>query len=514
LVDFCLNGNGQNIYTDPEFKEKHNTTIENFLVDNRVTITLKLKTDLDDENSEELVIKRNFLKYSEKVFEINGESYKNKQYDTELKKAIFNTEIEKPSIRQIVARNIRDEKNKLVNTIQVLHPTTTLEEYEALFFFWFGIETDVAGRKQKLQEQKKSEEKFLARLKKQHAESEIQQALIIINRDIDELTKLKGEFVIDDNYERDLNFLSSIKFNITQSSTEISKLTIRRDIIRESKRELEEGYARIDNDILKEIYTTAEAFLPEMHKRFEDLVTFHNRMQQEKVNFITEELPALEAFLTYSKKELSELIKHEREVSEKIRKANATQELENIVENLNKKYEQKGVYETQQKQILEARGNLTRIKSEIDGINSGLTSKDDDLEKQVAEFNKYFSEITQALYDEKFILYTSKTERAYQLKIASIEGHLGTGKKKGQIAAFDLAYIEYCDANDIPCLHFVMQDQIENIHDNQLKILAELTEEINAQYITPVLRDKIPDGIDIDQFAVVVLSQTDKLFKV
>ncbi len=514
LVDFCFNGDGKNIYSDTEFREKRNTAVEDFLTQNNVIVTITLKQDLDDEHSEEVIIKRNFLKRSEKIFEVNGESYKVPEYDKVLKELIFNTDVDKPTFRQIIARNIRDEKNKLVNTIQVLHSTTTFEEYEALYFFWFGIETDVAGKKQKLQEQKKAEEKFLTRLKKQLSESEIQQALAVINRDIQTLTRLKDEYVIDDDYQDDLNSLNAIKSAISITANSIDQLALRKEIIEESKRELEKGHVNIDNDRLREIYTTAEAYLPEMHKRFEDLVIFHNRMQNQKIAFVTEELPAIDAALKIENANLNKAIKEERRLSEKLRKSTANDEYNRIVKELTRMHEQKGHYENQALQISQAREKIVRLKAEIEGINNGLSSKDDDFKTQVEEFNKYFTTLSEALYDEKFFLYAEKNERAYQLKISSIDGNLGTGKKKGQIAAFDLAYIQYCDANDIPCLHFLMQDQTENIHDNQITTLAALTETMHAQYITPILRDKVPDSININDYAVLVLSQDEKLFKI
>jgi hypothetical protein len=83
------------------------------------------------------------------------------------------------------------------------------------------------------------------------------------------------------------------------------------------------------------------------------------------------------------------------------------------------------------------------------------------------------------------------------------------------MASFDLAYIKFADVLGIPCLHFVLQDQIENVHSNQItNLLTEIVEEVNCQYILPVLRDKLPKGLDISQYEVISLSESNKLFKV
>ncbi|EMO25098.1 hypothetical protein LEP1GSC170_3577 [Leptospira interrogans serovar Bataviae str. HAI135] len=215
LVDYCFGSSGENIYRDPEFRDKSNTQIETFLKNNNVTILMTLKEDLDKPRSREITIIRNFLKYKKKIQLINGESYPNgKDFDSKLKELIFKSTAKKPSVRQIVSKNIRHEKNSLINTIKVLHPTTTLEEYEALYLFWLGIDTDSAARKQQLYEARKTEEKVIQNLKKETSQSEIEQALAVINRDIIELDTQKSQFNINQNYEADVDLLNNTKAQI------------------------------------------------------------------------------------------------------------------------------------------------------------------------------------------------------------------------------------------------------------------------------------------------------------
>ncbi len=113
------------------------------------------------------------------------------------------------------------------------------------------------------------------------------------------------------------------------------------------------------------------------------------------------------------------------------------------------------------------------------------------------------------------LLSADNSEGVYKLSIGNIEGNPGTGSKKSQMASFDLAYIKFADAMGIPCLHFVLQDQIENVHANQItNLLTEIVSQINCQYVLPVLRDKLPKDISVSQYEVISLSQKSKLFKV
>lgn len=142
LIDFCLDGKGENIFKDPEFKDS-NLKIENFLKENNIIITLTLVEDLDNEKSEKIIIQRNFLSRKNKIQKINNKSFTDTDFSNELKKLIFKTEVEQPTFKQLKSKNIRDEKNKLVNTIRVL-PQNVITDvtYEALHLFWFGIDVD------------------------------------------------------------------------------------------------------------------------------------------------------------------------------------------------------------------------------------------------------------------------------------------------------------------------------------------------------------------------------------
>jgi hypothetical protein len=207
------------------------------------------------------------------------------------------------------------------------------------------------------------------------------------------------------------------------------------------------------------------------------------------------------------------LSQDEQQISQKIEKTFSRGELESIILELNKTYERKGNLEELKKLWGDSTKNIEDIDSELEGINSKINSNSKLIKERIAEFNKYFSQISHQLYGEHFVLIDGKNKKGYELKIGSAEG-LGTGKKKGQIAAFDFAYIKFADSLGIKCPHFILHDQIENIHDNQISvILLDVVSNINCQYIIPVLRDKLPNDINIDTYKVLSLSETDKLFK-
>jgi uncharacterized protein YydD (DUF2326 family) len=514
LINYCFGSDGTNIYKDTEFRDKTNTQIERFLKDNDIIISMILKEDLESAESREIEVRRNFQAYSNKILEINGEKQAPKEFPKKLKELIFRSVNEKPTLNQIIAKNIRDEKNRIANTLKVLNPFTAIEEYESLFLFWLGIEVDTNARKQQLLREQTTENNLLNRLKREASLSQIEQSLIVVNRTIDELTEKKNSFNVNENYEKELDELNQIKRRINELSTSVSSLELRRELIVESKAELENEVSSVNGQRIRALYEEAKLLIPELQKSFEDTVMFHNQMIQEKIEYITKEIPTLESKLAATKREVSEFLVQEKKLALKLKKSGVMEELQRVVSDLNKAFEKKGTLEEQKRLWESSTEKLRVINEELTKINDGIDSKEGLIRERITEFNKYFSKMSSSLYGEHFVLSYDKHEKGYQLKISSLSGNLGTGKKKGQIAAFDLAYIQFADAQGIECLHFVLQDQIENVHDNQINsLLTEIVSGVNCQYILPVLRDKLPTDIKVDQYEIISLSQSDKLFR-
>ena len=514
LVDFCLGSSGKNIYQDSEFKEQENSTIKDFLIDTEVIVTLTL---VDDWNfpSESITIKKNFLKYSKRIQEINGETIINeKEFDLKLKELIFDTNVEKPTFKQIVSKNIRDEKNKLANIVKVLNPYTKIEEYEALFLFWLGINTDTHNQKELLGKEKTREESFQKRLKKEGELSLIEQQLELVNSKIVELQQIKANFNFNEKFEAQLEELNLLKLNLSKLSTELSRLNMRRELILESKVELESERTNIDVNQIELLYSKASKLIPNLQASFEETVRFHNDLLDEKIKYIEVELPSLTEKLKLISKDIFSYRRREKELSEFVNASEYSEDYEHILIELNSFFERKGNLEERKKFWITSNEKLNRINEELESINTEINSKDNIIQKRITLFNKYFTKVSNQLYGEEYLLSTQKSERGYDLIVTNIEGNPSTGKKKGQIAAFDFAYILFAEEIEMKLIHFIMHDQLENMHDNQLStILIDLANSINCQFVLPIVRDKIPSDIDIENYIILKLSENNKLFK-
>ena len=520
LIYFCLGGEGKDIYTDEENKNKVYEEVKSFLINQEVLVTLTLINGFNIQK-ERLVIERNFLSGKNAIRKINGESILKKDFENELLAKIFpEHKNEKPSFKQIISHNIRYKDNSINKTLKTLDSFTSDVEYETLYLYLLGCGFDSGARKQALTNKIKQENAYKERIEKKQKKNSYEVALAIIEDEIVELNNKKSLLNINENFEEDLNRLNEIKYKINRISSFITKLEIRRDMIVEAKNEMEKDVSSIDLEQLKLLYSESKEYIPNLHKTFEDLVAYHNKMIVEKISFITKELPSLSDRIESEKKTLKALLNDEKELSQKISKSDSFNDLEKIIAEINEKYRLKGEYENIISQISEVDSILEGIENELENIDQYLYSSDfqEKLKKQITKFNRYFSAVSYELYGERYaltydIINNKKTNKPVY-KFSTFNSNMSSGKKQGEILCFDLAYTIFADEEGISCLHFLLNDKKELMHDNQLLKVADYVIKKDIQLVVSILKDKLPNDLLKRANVVVELSQEDKLFKI
>jgi len=520
LVDFCLGGKPSIIYTDTENKKEVYNLVKDYLIDEEIVITLTLVEDLNNLNSKEVVIKRNFLSKKKAVRSINGKDVLEKDFEEELlKQLIPNQKAEKPTFRQIISHNIRYKDENINNTLRTLDRYTSDVEYETLHLFLLGCTFDDGAKRQALLTKIKQEEAFKERLEKKQTKTAYEIALSMLEDEIAALDIKKSSFNLNENFEQDLESLNSIKYKINRSSSTISKMKIRKELIEEAKKELDDSISSIDLRQLEILYTEATMNVSSIQKTFSDLVRYHNNMLIEKSKFIAADLPFLITKINAEEKTIADLLKQEKELSEKVAKGDSFEELEKIIVDLNEKYRTKGEYESIISQLDEVDNNINDLNDDIKGIDEFLFSNDFEeiIKVQEKKFNKFFSAISQELYGEKYAIKHDKVinkNKQQIYKFSSFNANMSSGKKQGEILCFDLAYILFADQENIPCMHFLLNDKKELMHDNQLINVAKFVRDKNIQLVVSILKDKLPEGIMSNSHIAVELSQDSKLFKI
>ena len=520
LIDFCFGANPKTIYEDPESKKEIYTLVKNFLVENNVLITLCLTENLDNMNANNVIIERNFLSRNKIIRKINGKNYIEDEFEPKLTELIFPEHTaQKPTFRQIVSHNIRYKDLSINNTLKTLDKYTYDAEYETLHLFLLGCEFTKGNNKQEIIQKIKQEDTFKNRLEKIQTKSAYESALSLIENEIETLNKKKANLNINEYFEEDLGKLNQLKYQINLLSSEISKLNIRKDLIHETEKELSSSTSNIDLQQLQLIYNQAKSNIASIQKSFADMVQYHNQMIKEKANYITKELPALLHKISEKNKGLNNLLKEEAELSAIISKSDSFEELESLIGELNEKYRNKGEYESIIQQLEEVENNLKSYNGELRIIDDELFSDDFEatVKLQLNKFNKHFASTSDLLYGEQYALkYDKVTNRKGQrlYKFSAFNTNFSTGKKQGEISCFDIAYTFFADEENIPCMHFLLNDKKELMHDNQLVKITELVNRNNIQFVASILKDKLPDRLNNEDYFILKLSEDDKLFRI
>lgn len=518
LIDYCLGGDVDGIYRNPEDKHESYALVKAFLIDNNVIVTLILVDDLDTP-SKKVVIERDFKTGRSSLIRINGKNVTRKDFVAELESAIFpEVKTETPSFRQIIAHNIRIDNLRLENTLKTLTMGKN-EEYEALYLFMFGCPNDSAARKTQLAQELDTEKKYKRRMERNRSKNEYKAALSVIESDIEKLVERKDNLNINENLQLDINSLNALRAQINKVTSRTSLLSLRRELINETVESFDKQNFGEDVVQLEMIYKQASAYVPKMQRTFKELVDFHNTMLENKKAFVVQELPSIQEEIESLSVELERLKAKETVMAEKVLKSDTYEELEVIIVQLSELSRRKGEFESYISQIESAEKAIKEKCEEMKKIDDGLFTADfaQRLETQRDKFNKIFSEVSHEIYDEQYIISyevdTQKGKQLYKFHITDV-ANFSTGKKQGEISCFDIAYTVFADQESIPCLHFILNDKKELVHGNQLNKFAEAVNKYNVQFVCSMLYDKLPPVLRKDEHVVVRLSQDSKLFRI
>ncbi len=520
LVDFCLGAKPKIIYEDPENKKEVYTLVRDYLVENKVSVFLYLTEDLDDEKKRSVVIERNFLSRKNIVRKIDGKPYNESEFEDKLTELFFPTQVDrKPTFRQIISHNIRYSDLSISNTLKTLDKYTSDAEYETLYLFLLGCDFSDGSTKQDILQKIQQENTFKKRIEKVQTKSAYEAALALIEIEIKDLDKKKSSLNVNENFEEDLSNLNKLRYEINLISKDVGNLNIRRNLIEETKAELSSAFSKIDLVQLELIYKQASSNIEGLQKSFEDLVTYHNQMVEERIAYISKELPIIEEKIDRKNGVLNDLLKREREIADLVSKSSSFEELESFIAALNAKYRDKGEYESVINQLDEVENNIKAYESELNNIDKELFSDEFEaiVKKQVNKFNEHFSATSEALYGEKYALkydkvVNKKGQKLY--KFSAFNTNFSSGKKQGEISCFDIAYTLFADEENIPCMHFLLNDKKELMHDNQLLKIADIVNKNGLQFVASILKDKLPNELDKENYFIVKLSENDKLFRV
>lgn len=523
LIDLCLAGDPKKIYTDLENSKVEYADVKRFLVDTKVVVTLTLCDSLFRDTGNDLVISRNFLSRKQAIRRINGVSYTEPEFEKRLLDSLFPNQYgNKPTFRQIISHNIRYKEPGVSNTLKTLDPYTRNEEYEALYLFLLGMSSDRNDERQELIGKLRTEHNFLNRLESTATRSQYEISLGLVVEEIAGLEQRKDKIAQPANIDNKIAALSATKYHKSIAASELTRLSVRRDLVGEAVQDVQRRKSEIDIAELTALYANVSEHFGTLTRKFEDLVAFHNRMIEEKTRYIAKDLPRLDEEIAQKQSEIAAFAALERTYAKEIADSGTVGELERVINSLNECYRRKGTFEKGIEQIVEAQEKISAMAEQLSAIEAQIFSKDshERLQQQLSVFNRNFATISRELYGEDYALSADRVttrngQQLYQFSTFSTN-NFSSGKKQGEITCFDIAYTLFADEQHIPCYHFLLNDKKELMHDNQLARIGALVDRLSkhVQFVASILRDKLPPELDDERFVVVKLSQDDKLFRI
>lgn len=515
IIDLCLGAKSTKVlYYDSDTRSE-NAEIKAFLIDNKIQAELIL-VGID---KKEYSIKRDLFPRGKKY--IFNEVYNEKEFWEKLKEIIFDLKEDKPSFRQLIPKFVRLDNTAEESIIKFLPIMTTNDTYDLVYCFLFHIYSEILLNKRSEINDRISEcQKAIQVLEKSKSIislSALKQSLEIIDVDLDTLNEKRNKLSYIDAYREELDSKRKLTVRINELQESMEFLEFEIENIENSITRLSQEKRKIDFQALKLIYEEAKSYIPTLQKSFEEMVHFHNAMIQNRIDFIASQLTARQELLAQYSEQLNVILKEKERVTIEVLDEGLLDELNMLNKRIEELTLKKGEIQQSIHLIEEQEQSRAKYSKELTEIEGQMQS--DGVEEKIKKFNQIFAGYCDKLYGEKYLLAYNenwKLEEKFPINLATLGGNVGTGKKKAVIVAYDLAYMQYSIDAGIKVPQFVIHDKMENTHINQLKTIFEICEEIEGQYIIPILRERI-DKIDdsfIEKVMVLELSSTNKFFGV
>ena len=256
--------------------------------------------------------------------------------------------------------------------------------------------------------------------------------------------------------------------------------------------------------------------MPTLHVKYEDTLYFHEKMITRKAVHLNKRLSKISLECEELQERLNNASNTERNLLHFISSTGSLNDLKLMNEQLNRLYESKGNKQQALDQLANAEDELRDIDKKLNEVAYFVESQLEDLQKKLSIFNEDFSYLSRQFYDEEYILSYDIVKSKIKFSISNVDGNVGGGKKKGQVAAFDLAYSNFIAKVGLSSLRFVMHDSIEDIHGNQLSTLFKYASNFDGQYVISVLKEKIDgvEGFNPLPYVRLELSENSKFFKI
>lgn len=517
LLDYIFLSSGEDIYTEREFG-KTIPEVYSYITTNTILIELKFKghDEKDYKAARTLTINPR-----DSIFYVDGIVCEKSIYTSLISRQIFGQLNEKPSIRILSNKFIRNTNDKMQNTTRFLHATTKPDVYDQLYLFLFGFSgLDLLRDKANLNNLIKVKTKHLSAYRNPHRESALQKMIAPLKVEEQELKSKIDDFDFTGSQETNVKELVDIQGRISELTIAYSKIKSRIDYLDRSIAKLKENASSVDGRELSVIYEEAGVSINGgLKKSYQELVVFHNHVISNKIVLLEKDIEGYKIEEIAYREEINHLHELESGIFRYIKEPDTLKSIGQIYNDLSKIKEQIASVSALLEKIEDTKKSIELLEEGKSKIVYEITNNTQILDINVAIFNDFFGELSKQFYGDRYIFdleFDADNEKC-RFDIANISPNSTGGKKKGELSAFDLAYIEFVKAVGLKRPTFVVHDSIEDVDVNQIYDIFHKANQLDGQYIVALLSDKLSD----DKFSglkagstILELSEDDKFFRI
>lgn len=517
LIDYLFLSSGEDIYTEPEFK-KTIPEVTNFLDNNEILVELEF---FGFDNKPYIISRDLKTNTKEAFYYINRESADSKKYKELVSTQIFGQQSDKPSVRNLSHKFIRNTNEKMQNTTRFLHINSKPDLYDQVYLFLFGFTgLELLKEKASINNQVSTKKKHLAAYRKPHKETSLVKMIKPLEAEAELLKQRISEFDFKDNQETNVKELVRVQSEISDLTLSYSKLENKINYLNKSIENLKSSATNVNGRELSDIYAEAGiAISGELKRSYGELVVFHNKVLANKVKLIEAELHSVESTSASVRLDINNMQEKEASVFKNINEPDTLKSIGRMYNDLSSIRENIASTSALLKKIEDTKEAIELLEDTKSKVVDKINSNTVELDSNTELFNQYFGDLSKSFYNERYIfdLNFNLDKEKCEFDIACISPNSTGGKKKGELSAFDLAYINFVNEKRLKRPTFVIHDSIEDVDVNQVFDIFQNANRSNGQYIVAVLSDKLTNE-EFDVFkkesVVLELSETNKFFKI
>lgn len=517
LLDYLFLSSGEDIYTEAEFG-KPIPDVYRFINENTIYVELEFKGfDLKEHRIGRTLTTDPKLS----AYYLDSKVCDKSDYLDLVARQIFGQVNEKPSVRNLSHKFIRNTNEKMQNTTRFLHGNAKPDIYDQLYLFLFGFSgLDLLKDKANLNNKIRTKTKHLAAYRNPHRESALQKMIAPLKSEEAELQDKVDSFDFTGSHYSSVEELVDVQNKISDLTIVYSKIKTRLSYLEKSIAKVRESAASVAGKELTTIYAEAGVAISDGLKRsFEDLVVFHNKVVSNKVNLLKSDLEKYQEEEARVRDKIFSLQNIESGVFRHIKELDTLKAIGALYNDLSKIKEQIAGISALLDKIENTKSEIKSLENSKLKIVQEIAKNTEDLDSNVELFNEYFGELSKSFYGDRYIFdleFDIEAEKC-RFDIVNVAPNPTGGKKKGELSAFDLAYIQFVKAANIKRPSFVVHDSIEDVDVNQVFDIFQRAEHLDGQYIVALLSDKLVDPrFDLlkKRSIVLELSESDKFFKI